>query len=121
MVGSHQNSIPYTEFQIYPEGYIQTSNYTAHLTNDPALLTTPMDLKNIRDLDDNYFGLDTTTKTISVYNDDLDIRKPLFYVVLTNNVDEAVLWTYFNVTLENLPFNQAPTFTKEILSVFYVE
>ena len=42
-VGSF-HTIPYVEFQIYPAGYIDASNYTLNLTDDPSKLQTPLDL-----------------------------------------------------------------------------
>jgi hypothetical protein len=92
-VGSTQ-LIPFTKFKIYPSGYVyDLSNYTLHMTEWPSDLQTPLDLTLLRDLDTDFFTFDPERELITIFNEDQSLPQTFFHLVLTNIIDEVILWT----------------------------
>jgi len=94
------------------------------MTDRPQDLETPLDLTLLRDLDTNFFTFDAERELIMVFNDDQTLPQPFFYLVLTNIIDQVVLWTYFKVEIKLNVFsfqNTAPTFTSRLTPIHVVD
>ena len=102
-VGSTQ-LLPFTKFKIYPSGYYDLSNYTLHMTDVASDLQTPLDLTLLRDLDTDFFTFDPQGELITIFSEDQSLPQPFNHLVLTNIIDEVILWTKFTVEMKLFTF-----------------